>query len=191
VVRASPYAIASLLGLCLCACRKDRDEPRPLPEAAAAVPVEVAQGRALIYFRDLSAYLPDELSGYALQRDEGSTGKYGEVSVSEAERVFGKDGREVRMRVVDTSLAPALVRKIREAVREGYQKEPADPTAPILLKDAVGYVTFDDSSGAAEANLVVSGDRFLVALSTRGWPHTIELRRVARELNLAGLSKLR
>jgi hypothetical protein len=144
------------------------------------------------HFEDLRAFLPERLDGLQRTQEGGSTGRYGEVSVSEVERSFthGED-REVKVRIVDTSLGKKLGLAIRAAADEGLGRPTNDPTAPIFWKDkeAVGFVRYDVSSGLAEASLLV-GNRYVVAVSSRGYPGTVEVRRVAQDIDLEGLARL-
>ncbi|AKJ01719.1 hypothetical protein ATI61_103430 [Archangium gephyra] len=144
------------------------------------------------HFEDLRAFLPESLEGLQRTQEGGSTGRYGEVSVSEVERSFthGED-REVKVRIVDTSLGKKLGQAIRAAADEGRGRATNDPTAPIFWKDkeAVGFVRYDVSSGLAEASLLV-GNRYVVAVSSRGYPGTVEVRRVAQDIDLEGLARL-
>lgn len=161
-------------------------------EAAAAPPPSVASAQLrTVYFKALTPFLPVKLSGYEQVRDEGSTGKYGEVIVSEAERVFrAPDGHEVSVRIVDTSIAEKLGKAISAAAADAKERADDDPSAPIIYDHAVGFVRYDEDNTKAEANLLV-GERFVVAVTTEGFPDTRELRRLTHELNLLGLSKLR
>ncbi|MFY0524693.1 hypothetical protein ACN28I_16540 [Archangium gephyra] len=144
------------------------------------------------HFEDLRAFLPESLQGLERSQEAGSTGRYGDVSVSEAERSFtqGED-REVKVRIVDTSLGKKLGQAIRAAADEGRSRATNDPTAPIFWKDkqAVGFVRYDASNGLAEASLLV-GNRYVVAVSSRGFPGTVEVRRVAQDIDLEGLARL-
>ncbi len=144
-----------------------------------------------MYFKDLRTFLPSELIGFRLDKDEGSTGKYGDVSVSEVERLFvHPTGGEVSVRIVDTTMSERLGTAIRNAVRDAERKDPSDPTAPIVTGEALGFVRYNPESARAEANILVGG-RYIVAVSSQGFRGTSEVRRVARTLDLAGLSKLR
>jgi len=143
-----------------------------------------------VYFKELRPFLPAALPGYRTARDEGSTGKYGEVSVSEAERVFARDERELAVRIVDTTLADRLGEKIKAAANDAKDRAGSDPTAPLVLHESVGFVRYDRAQATAEANLLVA-DRFVVAVTGKGFEGTAEVREVARNLDLAGLSKLR
>jgi hypothetical protein len=144
-----------------------------------------------VYFKELEPFLPEQLAGFQLSKDEGSTGKYGEVLVSEAERLFVQpEGRQLSVRIVDTTLSPKLSRAIRAAAHEASQREPSDPAGPLHLGQTVGFVRYDEAEGRAEANLLVA-DRFVVAVTSHGFVGTVEVRRVAGTLDLAGLSKLR
>ncbi|WP_434381786.1 hypothetical protein [Melittangium boletus] len=144
------------------------------------------------HFEQLRAFLPRGIEGLPRTRDAGSTGRYGDVSVSEAERSFtlGEE-REVKVRIVDTSLATKLGQAILAAANGARSRALNDPTAPIFWKDkeAVGFVRYDESNGLAEASLLV-GNRYVVAVSSRGFPGTVEVRRVARGLDLAALARL-
>ncbi len=165
-------------------------DDRRAPEAPAAPPVS-GEAAPCVYFQRLSSFLPERLEGYTRTRSEGSTGKYGEVSVSEAERTFTRgEEREVRVRIVDTTLAEKLGKAIRAAAESGRGRAASDPTAPIFWGDAVGFVRYDAEEGLAEANLLV-GERYVVAVTSRGTPGTVEVRRVARDIDLAGLARLR
>ena len=158
------------------------------PEAAEAPAPPLVS--PVVYFEELGAFLPGTPSGYEQVRDRGSTGKYGEVCVSEAERAFTREGAEVSIRIVDTTLGPRLRSAIRAAVVDAMARPADDPTAPILTDTAVGFVRYDAEKARAEANLLV-GDRFVVVFVTEGIAGTQELRRLARGLDLAGLAKLR
>ncbi|PTL77741.1 hypothetical protein DAT35_43455 [Vitiosangium sp. GDMCC 1.1324] len=137
-------------------------------------------------------FLPETMEGLVRARDGGSTGRYDDVSISEAERSFthGED-REVKVRIVDTTLGQKLGQSIRAAAEQGRSRAQNDPTAPIFWKDkqAVGFVRYDESTRQAEASLLV-GDRYVVAVSSRGYPGTVEVRRVARDIDLEGLARL-
>jgi hypothetical protein len=168
-------------------CSENSRAPEAEP-AAAATPVTPAP---CVYFKDLAPFLPDALEGFTLATTEGSTGKYGDVSISEAERTFTRgEDREVKVRIVDTTLGGKIAKSIRAAAEQGKQRPESDPTAPIFWDAAVGFVRYDASEAMAEANLVV-GERFVVAVTSRGFPGTVEVRRVARGIDLAGLARLR
>lgn len=156
-------------------------------EQALTVPAESAP---CVYFKELAPFLPAKLDGFTVARTQGSTGKYGEVSVSEAERLFTRgEGREVKVRIVDTTMGEKIGKAIREAASRAKGRDPSDPSAPIHWEDAVGFVRYDEEESLAEANLLV-GDRFVVAVTSRGFPGTVEVRRVARGIDLAGLARL-
>ncbi|WP_241758347.1 hypothetical protein [Myxococcus landrumensis] len=157
------------------------------PEVETSVP---AASAPCVYFKSLAPFLPETLEGFTVARTQGSTGKYGEVSVSEAERLFTRgEGREVKVRIVDTTMGGKIGQAIRDAAERAKGKAPSDPTAPIHWQDAVGFVRYDADEALAEANLLV-GERFVVAITSRGFPGTVEVRRVARGIDLAGLAKL-
>jgi len=158
-----------------------------LSEVETSVP---AASAPCVYFKSLAPFLPETLEGFTVARTQGSTGKYGEVSVSEAERLFTRgEGREVKVRIVDTTMGEKIGQAIRDAADRAKGRAPSDPAAPIHWKDAVGFVRYDAEEALAEANLLV-GDRFVVAVTSRGFPGTVEVRRVARGIDLAGLARL-
>lgn len=182
-------ATATRLGLCLAlvlsaGCQKAAPAPAP---SASSVP---AFSAPTVYFASLRAFLPQAPAGFSPVKDRGSTGKYGEVSVSEAERVFRGGGHEITVRIVDTTLVTRLGKSIKAAVQDASSRDASDPTAPILLRDALGFVRYDPDEEHAEANLLV-GDRYVVAVTTRGFDDTREVRRIAHSLDLEGLAKLR
>ncbi|XXF81545.1 hypothetical protein P2318_08915 [Myxococcaceae bacterium GXIMD 01537] len=136
-------------------------------------------------------FLPEALDGFTRTRSEGSTGKYGEVSVSEAERTFSRGAdREVKVRIVDTTMGGKIAQAIHAAAEEARSRGEADPTAPIFWDGTVGFVRYDEEDALAEANLLV-GERYVVAVTSRGFPGTVEVRRVARGMDFAGLARLR
>nr|WP_232293617.1 hypothetical protein [Stigmatella aurantiaca] len=164
-------------------------EDRLASEPASALREEPAA--PCVYFRELAPFLPDSLEGFTHTVTEGSTGKYGEVSVSEAERTFTKgEEREVKIRIVDTTLGWKIAKAIREAAEGAKARPPSDPSAPIFWDAAVGFVRYDAEEATAEANLLV-GDRYVVAVTSRGFPGTVEVRRIARGIDLEGLARLR
>lgn len=176
-VTARAAALAAVLAAAGASCR----EPSP-----AAAPIQSARPRPAdfpcVHFEDLRRHLPKDIAGFRATRDEGSSGRYGEVSISEAERVFsGEDGQSVTVRIVDTTLSEDLGRVIREASRA--------PGA-IVGEGAVGFVRFDEGERKAEANLLVA-DRFVVAVTAQGFDGTSEVRRIAGALDFQGLARLR
>lgn len=178
-------AAAFLLGLLACS-----KEP---PSAVAVAAATTAPAPSpTVHFDDLRAHLPAELKGYRLSSDEGSTGRYGEVSISEAERVFvHPDGHEVKVRIVDTTMSTRIGDVIKAAADDAIHKGATDPTAPLAgLTGTVGFVRYDAEDAKAEANLLV-GDRFVVAVTSWGLESTSEVRRIARSVDLAGLASLR
>ncbi len=144
------------------------------------------------HFEELRRFLPERLEGLTAGQEGGSTGRYGDVAVSEAERSFTRgEEREVKVRIVDTSMSQKLGQAIRAAAAEGRERAANDPTAPIFWKDkeAVGFVRYDERTERAEASLLV-GNRYVVAVSSRGFPGTVEVRRVAQGIDLEGLARL-
>ncbi|MET0406010.1 MAG: hypothetical protein ABW123_26560 [Cystobacter sp.] len=162
------------------------------PPAEEGVSGEAPTAFPCVHFEDLRRFLPESLDGLPRARDGGSTGRYGEVSVSEAERSFSHgEEREVKVRIVDTSLGEKLGQAILAAANEARGRARNDPTAPIFWKDkeAVGFVRYDETNTVAEASLLV-GNRYVVAVSSRGFPGTVEVRRVARDIDLKGLARM-
>jgi hypothetical protein len=159
-----------------------------------AVPVREPDAGALpVYFTALEAFVPERLPGWEREsRPEGSTGKYGGVTVSEVEAVYTRGGEQrLSVRIVDTSLLDKLAPAIRSAVEGAEDRAAEDPAAPLRLPHAFGFVRYDADERHGEANLLV-GDRYVVALAAEGFPDTKELRQVAgQHLDLAGLSRLR
>ncbi len=152
-------------------------------------PVEEPQR---VYFKELQGFLPAFVPGFKKVRDEGSTGKYGEVAVSEAERVFAQSdaNREIAIRILDSSMGAGLAEAIKAAALEASQKGQPDLAAPLSLPEAVGYVRYDASERKGEANLLV-GNRFVVSVVGRGSKDSADVRRIAENLDSVQLSKLR
>jgi hypothetical protein len=192
------------------ACSGREDEARaglPLFQHGAAAAPEAP----CLHFRRLQAFLPRAPEGFRPLRATASTGRYGEVSVSEAERVFvagelpadaGAQDlvpgvRQLSVRIVDTSLAARLAEAIRTAAQEAQEAHDAQAargeharTAPLLFERAVGYVSHDpDDGGRVEAMLLV-GERFLVAVTGHGFGSNAEARALLEEIDLTGLSQL-
>ncbi|MBX5481456.1 MAG: hypothetical protein IRZ16_06355 [Myxococcaceae bacterium] len=144
-----------------------------------------------VRFEDLARHLPKSLPGYEPAGIEGSSGRYREVSISEAEQVYtGADGKEISVRIVDTTLAEELGRAIRAAARDAANRDETDPTRPIIHHDAIGFVRYDRVNQRAEANLLVAG-RFVVAVTSRNVEGTAEVRSVANQMDLNALALLR
>ena len=165
-------------------CRSEPETPAVRPPETPARPV---------YFQALRAFVPESLPGWErTAQADGSTGKYGDVTVSEVEAIYTRPGDcKLSVRIVDTSLVDKLAPAIRSAVDGASGRGEEDPTAPLRLPDGFGFVRYDEEDRHGEANLLV-GDRYVVALSAEGLPDTKELRQVARlHLDLAGLSRLR
>ena len=161
-------------------------------QAPAVAALEGAPGRSpLVHFEDLKAFLPRAVYGYAPHGDHASIGKYGEVSVSEAERRYlDPQGEELSIRILDTTLLPSLRPALRAAAADALKLSEADPVGPLHLPQSVGFVRYEPDDRTAEVNLLV-GDRFVVAIISKGAAGTHAVRRAARGLDLAGLAKLR
>lgn len=161
--------------------------PNPQGDALSAPVAEFP----CVRFEDLARHLPRSLEGYKAEGVEGSSGRYGEVSISEAERVYtGADGEEISIRIVDTTMAEELGRAIRAAASDAAHRDKGDPTAPIIHHDTVGFVRYDRLNQRAEANLLVA-NRFVVAVTSRNVEGTDEVRRVANQMDLNALALLR
>lgn len=164
---------------------------RPKEPAPAELNPPLFRTLPCIHFEKLREFLPRALPGYQQRGDEGSTGKYGDVTMSEAERTFRqKDGREVVVRIVDSTLSRRLAAKIRAAAEAAAGDGGPDAATPLSLGEAVGYIHYDPTDERAEANLLVGG-RYLVAVTGRGFAGPDEVEKVARQLDLVGLAKMR
>jgi len=141
-----------------------------------------------VYFKALQPFLPAAVPGFQQVRDEGSTGRYGDVSVSEAERVFARENQEIAVRIIDSTTVAKLAEGITAAAQAARQ-QPKDVAVPLSLPSAVGYLRFDAAEEKAEANLLV-GKRFIVAVSSRGLNDGKEVRRIVESLDSEGLAKL-
>jgi hypothetical protein len=174
---------------------------------------EGAEQTSCLHFRRLQAFLPHAPEGFRPLRATASTGRYGEVSVSEAEQVFvsgeaqaaaqadaGPEGpgvRQLSVRIVDTSLASRIAEAVRTAAREAQETHDKQAalggyarTAPLLFDRAVGYVSHNpDDGGRVEAMLLV-GERFLVAVTGHGFGSNAEAKALLAEIDLTGLSQL-
>ncbi|MBF5042804.1 hypothetical protein FGE12_10405 [Aggregicoccus sp. 17bor-14] len=181
--------------------------------AAAASAAGAEQG--CMPFRTLQAFLPPPPEGFRPLRAVASTGRYGEVRVSEAEQVFSagsaldagelgpggeRGARQLSVRIVDTSLYARIAESIRTTTQQAQAAEAsrlaaglpvlALPTRPLLFDSAVGYVSHrPDDSGRVEAMLLV-GERFVVAVTGHGFSSTAEARAVLQRMDLPGLSRL-
>ncbi len=171
------------------ACRRGSEGTQALPSDAGWAE-QVSSPFPCVHFTQLQRFLPASLAGFRLVRDHASTGKYEDVSVSEAERLFTQDDREVSVRIVDTTLGGKLAEAIRAASEQPASGSSSEEGGPLKLDGALGFVRYELSERKAEANLLV-GSRFIVSVTSRGVQGTAEVRRIARGLDLVGLSSLR
>ena len=141
-----------------------------------------------VYFKALQPFLPAAVPGFQKVRDEGSTGRYGDVQVSEAERVFASENEEIAVRIIDSTTVAKLADGITAAAQAAKQ-QPKDVAVPLSLPSSVGYLRFDAAEEKVEANLLV-GDRFIVTVSSRGLKDGTQVRRILESLDSKGLSKL-
>jgi hypothetical protein len=150
-----------------------------------------------VHFRELRAFLPREVAGFTTARDEGSTGRYGEVAISEAERAFvpreprdDADGdAELVVRIVDSTLAPRLGASIHDAIAFAHA-HPGGEGTPRALEGVVGFVRYDPHTDQAEGNLLVA-DRYVVAVTASGVGDTHLVRETLARFDLAALARLR
>ena len=141
-----------------------------------------------VYFKALQPFLPTAVPGFQKVRDEGSTGKYGDVQVSEAERVFAHENEEIAIRIIDSTTVAKLADGITAAAQAAKQ-QPKNVAVPLQLPSSVGYLRFDAAEEKVEANLLV-GDRFIVSVSSVGLKDGTQVRRIVEGLDSEGLSKL-
>ena len=142
-------------------------------------------------FRHLQPFLPAALHGYARGGDEASTGKYGDVLLSSAERRYvGAGGAELRVRIVDTSMVQTLGPAIEATSRAAVANGNTELLSALNGNFGVGYVRYEADGARAEANLLV-GNRYIVAVTSSGIQGTADVRHVAQQLDLAGLAELR
>lgn len=142
-----------------------------------------------IHFHQLRAFLPREIAGLQAARDEGSTGLYGEVTISEAERSFVREDAELTFRIVDSSIGAKLAASIKDTLA---QAQGADAAKAGLepLDGLVGYVRYDHDEDQAEVNLLV-GDRYVVAIVGQGFGGTDRVRHAMADIDFAALARLR
>ena len=141
-----------------------------------------------VYFKALQPFLPAAVPGFQKVRDEGSTGRYGAVQMSEAERVFAHENEEIAIRIIDSTTVGKLSEGITAAAQAAKQ-QPKEVAVPLSLPSAVGYLRFDAAEEKVEANLLVA-NRFIVSVSSRGLKDGTEVRRIVESLDSEGLSKL-
>ena len=190
---ATPTALLLTLGLLAAGCGR---APAAAPAGRDAPEVRAEVRGPCVHYSELRAFLPaglpGALAGFRAADEAGSTGRYGAVSVSEAERVFvgegagaaGSEGRpSLSVRIVDTTLKERLAAAIERAGQGG-------PEARLVMAQAVGFVRYDPEVREAEASLLVGG-RFVVAVTGKGFDDSVAVREVARGLDTAGLARLR
>lgn len=178
---------ATALLLLLLACREVPTSPSEAPVLPA--PGDFGGRPATIHYDALLPFLP-ALPGWSGTRDEGSIGKYGEVSITEAERIGTAGDRRVRVRIVDTTLNAKLGHAIRAAATHALEQDGPESPRALMLEGGVGFVRYDHDDAEAEVNLLV-GERFVVAVTASGVEGTDEVRRIARSVDVAGLARLR
>lgn len=199
-MRESPAPVAALfltLGVLTAGCGRTPtppDAPEAAPVARSAAPGGDGARAPCVHYSELQAFLPAALGGrlasFRAAHDGGSTGRYGAVSVSEAERVYvgeraahDDERPSLSVRIVDTTLKERLAAAIERAAEGG-------PDARLVLRQAVGFVRYDPEVREAEASLLVGG-RFVVAVTGRGFDDSRAVREVARGLDTEGLARLR
>lgn len=190
-------SLALLLALVGCSERAPADPTPTSRTARAATRTAGAAPLAPVHFDELRAFLPREVAGFTTARDEGSTGKYGEVAISEAERTFvprepredaGEDA-ELVVRIVDSTLSPRLGASIHDAITFG-RAHPGGEGTPHPLDGVVGFVRYDPRADQAEGNVLVA-ERYVVAVTASGFGDTHLVREVLARFDLAALSRLR
>jgi hypothetical protein len=168
-------------GLFACTCRN------PSTEAGADSDAEVRPAPKTgktIHFSRLRPFLPDKLLELEGEAATASTSQFGDEAVSEAERSYRGGGREVKIRLVDTSLNRG--RPSTPGVNFDDEKSVG---RPANIQGAVGFVEYEKESRRARADLVVA-ERLLVTVTCENARGPEEVERLASGLKLNELAAL-
>jgi hypothetical protein len=186
-----------------------RAEEAPLAWAALQHASTGVPEASCVHFRRLQAFLPRAPEGFRRLRATASTGRYGEVSVSEAEQVFvsGDEAveagvlapglRQLSVRIVDSTLSERIAEAIRTAAKQAQATHAAQAangqesrTAPLLYDRAVGYVSHDQHDGGRVEAMLLVGERFLVSVTGHGFSSGAEARAVLGQIDVTGLAQV-
>lgn len=139
-----------------------------------------------VHFTALRQFAPDALLELSGGRTSASTAHFGEVAVSEVERLYeGPDERRLKLRLVDTSLNHQVAPPPPGPAFEDAQKI----GRPLHVAGGAGYVEYAKESHLAVANLIVA-ERVLVTLTLQNASGPEDAERLAAALPLAALDRL-
>jgi hypothetical protein len=154
------------------------------PATQDAGNAEPPAGRS-IHFSLLAPFLPETLAGFTAGPLAASTSRFGGVAVTELERSYQADGRELALRLVDSNINRGASKpKVAEPYEDGQRVG-----RPLKTASSAGYVEFDKTSGRAHANLII-GERLLLTLDQEEAEGTAALERFCAALDVEGLARL-
>lgn len=141
-----------------------------------------------VNWRELTPFLIDIPDWEAEGEAEGSTISMAGFKVSQAERSYTAENKNLNMTIVDGGYVPMVYAGMKMAMSvevdtaEEYIKK-------ITIKDFPGVEKYEYESMNAEVMILV-GDRFLVQLKGENFDNTTELKEIANLLDLEGLADL-
>lgn len=141
-----------------------------------------------VNWRELVAFLGD-IPGWEAEDDaEGESISMGDFKISQAERTYISDDKELTIKIADGSYVPMMYAGIKMAMN--YEIDTSEEyIKKTTIKGYPGVEQYEYEDKDAQI-LILIGDRFIVTLEGDNFEDTSELKSVAESLDLDGIAKL-
>ena len=148
----------------------------------------VAQQKPAVNWRELVPVLGDDLGGWKAKGEtKGETNSAAGMTVSQVERSYEKDGKQVHVQIADTAVMPMLAQAFQMA-RMASTDASDHYARPIDFGGNPGWDEWH-KGGSVEVTALVAG-RFLVKATSSGLDDSKPLAAVIKGVDLGKLSAL-
>jgi hypothetical protein len=185
--------VLSVLPGCRASHRSDWTKVAEKPETGTDLKVPV-----LVPDSALKAFLPERVGGRLGELPQGTMTRMGDRALSEATRNYRggppSDTGQVQIKIADAWLEPRATQAIRsladmhEALDDRGESGTAIPER-LVVPDGVGYARYDQSSGTAQAQVLVAG-RFIASATVVQAADAQDAVQALRALDTQGLARL-
>jgi hypothetical protein len=141
-----------------------------------------------VNWRELIPFLIDIPDWEAEGEAEGSTVSTAGFKISQAERSYTAEDKELSITIVDGGYVPMVYAGMKMAM--SFELDTAEEyVKKITIKGFPGVEKYEYQEKSAQV-MVLAGDRFLVQLEGENFEDTTELKEIANLLDLEGLVDL-
>jgi hypothetical protein len=141
-----------------------------------------------VNWRELTPFLIDIPDWQAEGDADGSSVAMGSFKISQAERSYAADEKNLTITIIDGGYVPMVYAGMKMAM--GFEVDTSEEyVKKITIKDFPGIEKYEYGDKQAEVIILVV-DRFLLQLEGENFENTTELKEIAELLDLEGIANL-